>query len=217
MSIVSRRVAALAAVSLTVILAGCSAASGANGDVASVNGVKISRTDYENKLEASQAGKATLNQLVQQSLVDQYGRDNHINPTDAEIDKKENDIKAKYPPGQFEGILAQQGLTEADVRNILREQIIIEKAVASDVHVSDADIKSYFNKNHSLLDKPEQVRARHILVKDQATASKVIAALNHGGNFAALAKQYSTDPSSKDKGGELGFFNKGQMVPTFQA
>ena len=53
----------------------------------------------------------------------------------ADIEKKEADIKAKYPPGQFEAILKQQGLTEADVQTILRQQLIIEKAVAPKVHV----------------------------------------------------------------------------------
>jgi foldase protein PrsA len=94
---------------------------------------------------------------------------------------------------------------------------VIEKAVDPQIKVSDTDIKAYFEKNHALLDKPEQVRARHILVADLKTASEVEAKLKAGGDFAALAKQYSTDPSTKDKGGELGFFGKGQMVPSFQA
>ena len=94
---------------------------------------------------------------------------------------------------------------------------IIEQAVGPQVKVSDADIKAYFDKNHATLDKPEQVRARHILVADEKTADTIEAKLKAGGNFADLAKQYSTDPSTKDKGGELGFFGKGQMVPAFQA
>ena len=137
--------------------------------------------------------------------------------SDDEIAKKEDEIKAKYPPGQFEQILKQQGLTEADVHNILRQTIVIEKAVDPQINVSDADVKAYFDKNHAPLDKPEQVRARHILVADLKTANEVEAKLKAGGDFAALAKQYSTDPSTKDKGGELGFFGKGQMVPSFQA
>ena len=216
MSILSNRAAALAVAMLCVGLAGCSAASGANGDIAAVNGQKISRATLDTKLEASQAGASTLNQLIQESLVDQYGKDNHIDVPGSEIDKKEADIKSKMQPGQFDSILKQQALTEADVRNILREQIIIEKSVGKDIKVGDAEIKSYFDKNHALLDKPEQVRARHILVADKPTADKVESELKSGKKFEDLAKQYSTDPSTKDKGGELGFFGKGQMVPAFQ-
>ena len=134
----------------------------------------------------------------------------------ADIDKKEADIKSKYPPGQFEQILKTQNLTEADVQRILRQQAVLEKAVAPTIHVSDADIKAYLDKNHASLDTPEQVRARHILVADQKTADMIEAKLKAGGDFAALAKQYSTDPSSKDKGGELGFFSRNQMVKQFE-
>lgn len=211
-----RAIAAVATVTLCAsALAACSSGNG-GGNVASVNGQNITRADFDKKLESSPTGKQVLTQMVQQSLVDSYGKDNKIDVTQAEIDKKENEIKAKYPAGQFDQILKQQGLSEADVQNILRQQIIIEKAVAPMVTVSDADIKAYFDKNHALLDKPEQVRARHILVADEKTAALVESKLKGGAKFDDLAKQYSTDPSTKDKGGELGFFGHGQMVPAFE-
>jgi foldase protein PrsA len=215
MSKLIRAAALVATAVIGVTITACSSGGG-GGDVASVNDQKITRADFDRKLESSPAGKQVLTQLVQQSLVDQYGKDNKIDVSQAEIDKKETDIKSKYPPGQFDTILKQQGLTETDVQNILRQQIIIEKAVAPNVHVTDADVAAYFAKNHTLLDKPAQVRARHILLADKATADAVEAKLKAGGDFAALAKQYSTDTSTKDKGGELGFFGKGQMVPAFQ-
>jgi len=217
MSEVNRVVAGLATAALCVSLAACSSAGATGGDVASVNGQKITRTDFDKKLEAGPAGKSVLTQLVQQALVDQYATDKKITVSDDEIAKKEDEIKAKYPPGQFDQILKQQGLTETDVHNILRQTVVIEKAVGPQIKVSDADVSAYFQKNKALLDKPEQVRARHILVADLKTANEVEAKLKAGGDFAALAKQYSTDPSTKDKGGELGFFGKGQMVPSFQA
>jgi len=62
----------------------------------------------------------------------------------------------------------------------------------------------------------DEVHARHILVADQATANTVEQKLKDGGDFAALAKQYSTDTGSKDNGGDLGWFGKGQMIPEFE-
>ena len=59
------------------------------------------------------------------------------------------------------------------------------------------------------------MHARHILVGDEATAKKIIAELKKGGDFAALSKQYSKDPSASQQGGDLGFFKKGDMVPEF--
>jgi foldase protein PrsA len=218
MSKLIRTAAAVATAVVAVTFTGCSGSgSGGGGDIATVNDQHVTKADFDRKLESSPAAKQVLTQMVQQALIDQYGKDQNITISQADVDKKEADIKTKYPPGQFEQILKQQGLTEADVQTILRQQLIIEKAVAPMVHVSDSDIAAYFAKSHATLDKPEQVRARHILVADEKTADTIEAKLKAGGNFADLAKQYSTDPSTKDKGGELGFFGKGQMVPAFQS
>ncbi len=211
-----RVVAALSTVALGLALAGCSGAS-AGGDVASINSQKITRTDFDSKLEQGPDGKRVLNQMVQGMLIDQYAADSHLQISDADVQKKEDDIKSKYPPGQFEQILKTQNLTEDDVKRILRQQLVVEKAVGANVHISDKEIADYIAKNHPTLDTAQQVRARHILVADRATADKVEGLLKAGGSFADLAKKYSTDPSSKDKGGELGFFSQGQMVPAFQA
>jgi foldase protein PrsA len=217
MSKLIRTAAAVATAVVAVTFSACSGSgSGGGGDIATVNDQHVTKADFDRKLESSPTAKQVLTQMVQQALIDQYGKDQRIDITQADIDKKEADIKSKYPSGQFEAILKQQGLTEADVQQILRQQLIIEKAVGPMVHVTDGDIAAYFAKNRASFDKPAQVRARHILVADETTADMIEGKLKAGGNFADLAKQYSTDPSTKDKGGELGFFGKGQMVPAFQ-
>ncbi len=214
----SRASAVVATLVLGFVLGGCGNGGGGGGNVASVNGQNIARSEFDAKLDASPQAKGVLNQLVQGALIDQYAKDNHVDIADSAVNKEEDDIKSKYPPGQFAQILKSQNLTEADVRNILRQKLVVEKAVAGSVHVSDADISAYLQKNHATLDTAEQVRARHILVPNLKTAQIVEAKLKADpGSFATLAKQYSTDPSSKVKGGELGFFAKGQMVPSFQA
>ena len=67
-------------------------------------------------------------------------------------------------------------------------------------------------------DKPgqDEVHARHILVDNEDLAKKIIVDLKKGGDFAALAKEYSKDPGS-DHSGDLGFFRKDEMVPEFAA
>jgi foldase protein PrsA len=207
-------VAALGTAALCVSLAACN--NGGGGNVAAVNGQGVSRADFDKKLESSPAAKQVLSQLVQQQLLDQYARDKKIDVTQAEIDKKKDETKARMQPGQFDQVVKSQGLTDADLNQIFKQQVVIEKAVGPQIHVTDSDIKAYFDKNRSLFDKPAQVRARHILLADQAKAKDVLAKLKAGGSWDALAKQYSTDPASKDKGGELGFFGRGQMVGPFQ-
>lgn len=208
----NRTLAVLATALFSLSLAAC---SGGGGTIASVNGQKISKEEFDRKLESSQAGKGVLSQMIQADLIDQYAKDNNIAPSDAEIDKKVNEVKARYPNGQFDAIVKQQGLTDADVRNIFRQQLILEKALGPKTNVADADVRAYFNRSHAQLDKPEQVRARHILVPDLKTANDIEAQLKKGAKFEDLAAKYSTDPASKAKGGELGFFGRNQMVKPF--
>ena len=75
---------------------------------------------------------------------------------------------------------------------------------------------SYFEENKDSLGQAEQVEASHILVEDKATAEKVLKKLKNGGDFAELAKEYSTDEGSAANGGSLGYFGKGEMVAEFE-
>jgi foldase protein PrsA len=212
MSKAQRILTGLAGLLAATLLAAC--ASG-GGSIATVNGQPISQSEFENKLEGSPVARNVLQQLVQEALIEQYAKNNNLTVTDAEISAREDQLKANFPNGSWEDMLKSRNLTEADVKTALREQIILDKALAKDVNITPAQVKQYFDKNHAAFDKPEQVQARHILVPDLATANKIEAQLKSGANFADLAKQYSTDPGSKDKGGELGFFRRGQMVPAF--
>lgn len=96
------------------------------------------------------------------------------------------------------------------------------------VSISEQTLKSYFEDNKSRFEQPERVKASHILIKVASDASdedKAAAKLKledirnqiiDGADFSELAKKYSDDPGSKDKGGNLGFFQKGMMVPPFE-
>ena len=81
-------------------------------------------------------------------------------------------------------------------------------------NISDAELKAYYDKHTKEFQQPKQVKARHILLKDQKQAEEVRQKLLKGGDFATLAKEYSTGPS-KAKGGDLGFFSRNQMVKEF--
>jgi foldase protein PrsA len=216
MSKAHRLVAGLATAVLTISLAACGGGGG-GGAVASVNGQSISHADLDNKLEGSPAARGVLQNLVMSMLIDQYAQQHHITVSQDEINKVEDQYKAQYPGDQWNQLLKARSLSEQDVQDLIRRQVIIDKAVGSNIQVSDKQIKDYFNKNHAQFDKPAQARARHILVPDLKAAQKVEADLKNGKDFAAEAKQYSTDPGSRDKGGELGWFRKGAMVQAFDA
>ncbi|HUY10977.1 MAG TPA: peptidylprolyl isomerase [Candidatus Dormibacteraeota bacterium] len=212
MLVLRRLVAGGAAVIAAMSLVAC-----AGGSIATVNGQSISRESFDKKLEASPTSHSVLQQLVMQTLLDQYATRHNITITNAAIAQRESDIEANYPPGSFAQRLAAAGLSQHGFDQIVRQQLIIDAAVGKNVTIPESQIKDFFDKNHAQFDTQEQIRARHILVSDLATAQKIEKLLKEGQHFSALAKQYSIDPGSKDKGGELGFFGATQMVKPFAA
>ena len=82
--------------------------------------------------------------------------------------------------------------------------------------VSEADAKKYYDQQVGSAKPQEEVHARHILVDSEALAKELRDKITKGEDFVALAKQHSKDPGSKDEGGDLGYFGRGQMVPVFE-
>jgi peptidyl-prolyl cis-trans isomerase C len=97
-------------------------------------------------------------------------------------------------------------------RRALRE-IYFEKTVRD--AVTDAEAKKFYDEQVKAMKPQEEVSARHILVEKKELADEIAGKLKSGGDFAALAKQHSKDPGSKENGGDLGFFGRGMMVPPF--
>ncbi len=101
----------------------------------------------------------------------------------------------------------------------LKKRVIVEafirKKIEQDVKISDDDMKKFYDQNKDKFKSGDQIRASHILVKDEKTAQDVLAQLKKGASFEDLAKKYSTDASAA-KGGDLGWFAKGSMVPDFE-
>ncbi len=104
----------------------------------------------------------------------------------------------------------------------------LKREVAQKVTVSDDDVKSYYEDHKEEFRTPEMVKASHILVKVDRSASEeekkeakekatdILNKAKSGEDFAKLASEFSDDPGSKTKGGDLGFFAKGRMVKPFE-
>jgi parvulin-like peptidyl-prolyl isomerase len=142
--------------------------------------------------------------------------------TDKQIDARLQQILKQYFGGdkkKYEKQLKEQGLTEKQVRNDIRAQIVSEKIfeqVTKDVKVTDSDIEAYYTKNKTQYSQPQSRDVRHILVKTKKQADDLYAQLQNGGDFAALAKKFSEDTGSKANGGKL-TISKGQTVAPFDA
>ncbi len=98
-------------------------------------------------------------------------------------------------------------------RRALRE-LYFEKVIKSSF--SEADARKIYDDQVKLIKPEEEVSARHILVETEDKAKEIKEKLKAGGDFAALAKEFTMDTASKEDGGNLGYFGKGQMVPQFE-
>lgn len=102
-----------------------------------------------------------------------------------------------------------------DLRKRLIVESFLKKKVEAESQVSDADLQKFYEQNKDKFKSGEQMRASHILVKTEKEAKEILAQIKAGGNFEELAKKNSVDSSSA-KGGDLGWFGKGSMVPAFE-
>lgn len=160
--------------------------------------------------------------LVTQQLLLQKADELKISIADEEIQKRTDELyKAYGGEAKVQEILKQQNMTADQLRDLLKSQILTEKvreAVTKDAQPTDEKLREYYDKNKAQFDKTEQRTTRHILVKDKAKAemiSKLLKADPSDADWKKLAKKYTTDPSGKSNGGDLGPVTKGQMVPPF--
>ncbi|RBW68303.1 peptidylprolyl isomerase [Bacillus taeanensis] len=167
---------------------------------------EITKEEFYNELK-TQAGDKVLRQMIDIMLLEK-----EYKVTDKEIDAKVKDYEKQF--GGKDGLkqaLKQQGINDEKVfNNLVKRELLAEKAATDGVKVSEEEIKKEFEDKYKV-----EIKASHILVKDEKTAKEVKENLDKGGDFSKLASEYSIDPGSKDKGGDLGYFIKGNMVPEF--
>ncbi len=105
----------------------------------------------------------------------------------------------------------------------IKYALIDSEAIRKGITITPEDVQRYYDDNKAQYAQPERVQASHILLKTEGKddaavrkqAEEILAKVKAGGDFAALAKQYSEDEGSGAKGGDLGFFERGAMVAEF--
>ena len=199
-----KRIALIPAVGLTLLVAGCGQSENkgpqvvAAGDVvATVNGKAISKASFE---------------ILAQEVNERRG-ENKV-PDDKIIDEL---IKRELLGQELlTADMAKDPQLAAKLENA--ERMMLSQAAAEEfienAQVTEEDLKKEYDERVGAAGNSE-FRARHILVETEAAAKDVIEKLGKGEKFEALAKKFSKDPGSKDKGGELGWFSPQQMVQPF--
>jgi peptidyl-prolyl cis-trans isomerase C len=175
---------------------------------------------------------AILENLIIGELLFQESKQKGIEVSAAAVTEQLQDIKQRFPSEtEFKKVLDENQITESDLQAQLKRDLaiqqLIDKEVAQRVMITDEESKTYYDTHPQSFVQPEQVRASHILIKVDADATeaqktearKKITAIQHklkkGEDFATLAENYSEDTTSK-KGGDLGYFGRGQMVKPFE-
>ncbi len=197
-------------ISLTVAagVMGLGACSNDNADSSEV--IVESKAGNITKEELYQSMKEKYGEQALQELLYQKVLAENYEVTDKEVEEKVAELKEELGEN-FELVLQQNQLKdEEELKEVLKDQLLMEKAALKDVKVSEDEVKKRYEEY-----KPE-IKASHILVEDEKTAQEVKKKLEEGAKFEDLAKEYSQDPGSAAQGGDLGFFGPGKMVPEFE-
>ena len=163
--------------------------------------------------------------LYQESLKKGYG----VQP--AELDSEFETIKARFASQKgFQQALTDMDISEEDFKEQVKRgmsiQKLLEKELYNKLEVSEQESRSFYDNNPNFFQKPEQVRASHILIKvaeddDEEKKSAAMQKIEEvqikveaGDDFAKLAQTYSEGPS-RTQGGDLGYFDRRKMVKPF--
>jgi len=180
----------------------------------------------EGTAQYDQLKVSIIDYLVQNEVIKQQAAEMKVTVTQKQLDERVKQVTDQVG-GQkkLDDLLKKQGVSLEQLNSQLESQMLQEAVrtkVGENTKVTEAQIKAYFDdpKNESQFIVADSVDARHVLLdaKNKAEALKVqklLAADPSDANWAKVAKKYSIDPGTKDKGGSLGSFPKGRMVPEF--
>jgi parvulin-like peptidyl-prolyl isomerase len=178
-----------------------------------------------------------LNQLIAIQVLSQTATPADKATGQIDADRQYTNLLAQFKsPDDFAHLLKARGLTVEELRSKALEEAVAKAALKRglNINISDEDARSFYTQHAADFEQPEMVHARHILLMtiDPATraplTTNTVASKRHqiedlrkrilaGEDFGTLARQFSEDPGSKQNGGELPNFARGQMVPEFES
>lgn len=226
-------VAIAAGVAALLATGGCRPGSAGKEDpapapVAIVNGEPIPRAALERELQQLRVGgegagpadvlrQSALDGLVSRTLLLQQARARGIAVGPEQVDRAFLALRSEYPGTAFDDMLAQERLTVAELRTRIAEQLTVERLFQEEVfprvQVSDEEVAAWYAAHPGEFDEPERVHARQIVVQTREEATRLRDEVRRKpASFAAVASRASIAPEAK-RGGDLGWFGKGQGMP----
>jgi parvulin-like peptidyl-prolyl isomerase len=187
-------------------------------DIVSVNNYKISRADVEKRMNINYFNK-TLQDIIDESLILQEAKKNNIKVEDKEIAERLNSIISNFKnKSDFNKTLSSINLTEKQYKEMLKDQILIEKTVIAikKIEITDEDVKKFYDSNKEKFNSPQSLKLRQIVVKTKQEADDLYIALVAGANFEKLAEIKSIDENLRKNKGDIGYISKNMLSPEIQ-
>lgn len=173
-----------------------------------------------------------LESLISRELLYQESQKKGVKVNKEKLETEYEGLKKRFPSEEeFKSRLSSLKISEVDVKTQIERGLVIQEFIDEEiggkVMVPEKDVKTYYATHPDSFKQPEQVRASHILIKvdPKADESKKAAArkkleeirrrLLKGEEFVALAREFSEGPTNV-RGGDLGYFRRGQMVKPFE-
>ncbi|KGR77552.1 peptidyl-prolyl cis-trans isomerase [Ureibacillus sinduriensis] len=179
--------------------------NGGDEIVATVDEKKITRQDWMAAME-SRYGKETLQTLVNEAVMENAAKEYDIKVSEDEIDLE----IALMRSAQDKTDSTIQELTDEELRQKVRAQLILEKVLTKDVITDAEEIANYYEDNQSLYNIPTTYRTSIIIVESEKEAKSVKNELEEGSDFSVLARERSLDTTSASLGGDIGFITVSQ-------
>ncbi|TYB31709.1 MAG: peptidylprolyl isomerase [Candidatus Mcinerneyibacterium aminivorans] len=208
--------------------------------IAKVNDQEITQKELDNLINAykqqnqkkeisEQEEKNLLERIVQSYLLIEEAKDRGLEVDDSMVEKQLQQYYQYYKGEEnFKKLLKNQGISfenfKDKLRTDLKAQVTVNNEVEKKVDVTSEDINKYYEENKESMKAKEAVKAKHILFSKEEydseeealeKAKKVKEKIEEGKDFEKMAKKHSDCPS-KEKGGDLGSFTRGKMVPKFE-
>ncbi len=190
--------------------------------------------------EVEELGREVLESMIENRILLVEAEKETLEVDREEVDKAMEDaireIRERFSTEEdFQNELEKEGMSLRDLKERYREEVkrsllvqkLVQKRLAPKVSVTHLEVERFYRDNpDSIPSQPEAVSLAHILIpilpseqaerKAQEKVQEILSALEAGVSFSHLAEVRSEDSGSKDKGGDLGYFGRGEMVPEFE-
>ncbi len=161
--------------------------------------------------------KRVLDETISRLLLLQQARARGVTVGQEQVERAFLGVRSEYPDTHFDDLLAQQRLSAAELKQRLREQLMVEKLIQDEVfpqvRVGDEEVQRYYAEHPAEFDQPERVRVLQVVVKTQEEAARVRDEIRRAPQkFGDVARRASISPEGRD-GGDLGYFGRGTGMP----